>query len=94
MTKTQWTTSAQREWLEARIPDFVQAQKDKRTTTTFFPAAYKAWVEEFPISSPSEEKIAKAQGTTVEDKRSSALAVKTKLYEKVGVLLFYNCPNG
>lgn len=65
------------------MPDFVQAQHDKKTMTNFFPTTYAAWAKEFPIDPPTDEEVEKAQGATRKDKESRALSVKTKQMEKV-----------
>jgi len=85
MTKTQWTTSAQRAWLEGLMPGFVQAQLGKTTSTIFFPTMFTAWTKEFPLDPVTELEITQATGQTTEEKEVKATADKTKRLQKVSM---------
>jgi hypothetical protein len=80
MGKRRWTTTDQRRWLEERIPAFVKAQDDKTTSSIFFPETHKAWQEEWPVESPTEQEIKDTKGD-----EAKALAIKTKAIEDVRV---------
>jgi hypothetical protein len=80
MGKRRWTTADQRTWLEARIPEFVQAQKDKSTSSTFFPDTHRAWQETWPTEPPTPEEVESAKGD-----EKVALTLKTKATEDVSV---------
>ena len=57
MGKRRWTTTEQRDWLEARIPAFTEAQQTKSAASTFFPDVHKEWRESWPTPAPSEDEI-------------------------------------
>jgi hypothetical protein len=80
MGKKVWTTPDQRLWLEAWIPEFVQVQKDKTTSSIFFPDIHKAWQLQWPIESPTAEEVQDAKGD-----EKVALALKTKALEGVSI---------
>ena len=81
MGKRRWTTPDQRKWLEAHIPEFVQAQKEKTTSSIFFPDVHRAWQEQWPIGLPTPEEVQEAGGDN-----AVALTRKTKATEEVSVL--------
>ena len=56
MGKRRWTTTEQRDWLEARIPAFTEAQQTK-STGSFFPEVHRAWRESWPVPAPTEDEI-------------------------------------
>jgi hypothetical protein len=60
MTRKAWTTEPQREWLEARLAAFREAQHAKTTASVFFPQSQKAFKEEWPVEPPTNEEIADA----------------------------------
>jgi len=78
MGKRCWMTPDQRKWLEARIPEFVQAQKDKTTSSIFFPGIHGAWQQQWPIEPPTPDEVQHAKGD-----ENVALALKTKATEEV-----------
>jgi hypothetical protein len=57
MGKRRWTTTEQRDWLEARIPAFAEAQQTKTAGSTFFPDIHKAWRESWPVPAPTDDEI-------------------------------------
>ena len=60
MTRKAWTTNTQKEWLEARLAAFREAQNAKTTATVFFPQNQKAFKEKWPIEPLTEKEIADA----------------------------------
>ena len=80
MGKRGWTTPDQRQWLEARIPEFVQVQKDKTTSSIFFLNVHQAWQQQWPTQSPTAAELQDAKGD-----EKVALALKTKATEGVSV---------
>lgn len=77
MTRKAWTTDLQKEWLEARLATFREAQAQKTVMKQFFPEILKAWKEEWPIPPPTVEEISEAGSL------QKAKAVKTKSQETV-----------
>lgn len=78
MTRAPWTTPQQMQWLEARLPGFIDAQQKKTTATVFFPDIQKAWQKAFPTPEPTDEDIEKADGN-----RDVAVAKNRKFWERV-----------
>ena len=56
MTRHSWTTKGERKWLTELIPEFLEAQENK-TTSSFWPKVYQGYAEEFPIVPPMADKI-------------------------------------
>jgi hypothetical protein len=77
MTRKAWTTDLQKEWLEARLAAFRDAQAQKIVMKKFFPEILKAWKEEWPIPLPTDEEITSAGSL------DKAKAAKTKKEESV-----------
>lgn len=75
MGKKRWTTKDQFDWLEALLPGFIQAQRDK-TTTQFFEKMYGDWHDKWPVKEPTEDEIETAGGST-EARASNLKAVET-----------------
>lgn len=67
----------QKEWLEARLAAFREAQGQKTVMKQFFPEILKAWKEEWPIPLPTVEEISEAGSL------QKAKAIKTKSQETV-----------
>jgi hypothetical protein len=84
MGKKQWTTSDQRTWLEALIPAFLHAQRDKKTKS-FLDGAYNKWHKKWPATVPTEDEV-KATGGNID----RALACNQKAEEKVSVHSFHS----
>ncbi|KAM6497784.1 hypothetical protein JOM56_005732 [Amanita muscaria] len=61
MTKKQWTTEAQRTWLQAKIPSYLKA-KDDKVTRDFLNTTWDEFIAEFPASTPTADEVAKADG--------------------------------
>jgi hypothetical protein len=78
MTRKAWTTDPQKEWLEARLAAFREAQHAKTTATVFFPQKQKAFKEEWPVEPPTEQEIADAGST------EKATSIKNKAIDTVG----------
>ena len=83
MPHKSWTTEPQREWLEARLADFREAQEDKTTAKIFFPKTFKAWKEQWPASPPTEQEITDAGSL------KKAGSIKNKKLDAVRELLTY-----
>lgn len=69
MGRKKWTTDEQEEWLSERIPDFVQAQKDK-SSSKFFGPIYSEFHRLWPYRKPTEEEVEaqmKNEGAEEED---------------------------
>jgi len=81
MTRKAWTTDLQKEWLEARLGAFREAQAQKTVMKQFFPEILKAWKEEWPIPPPTDEEVAEVGSL------EKAKAVKIKSQETVHDLL-------
>lgn len=77
MTRHSWTTEGERKWLVDLIPDFLEAQENK-TTSTFWPNIYQRYAEEFPIAPPTADEINSANGNL-----ENATRQKKKAIEKV-----------
>jgi len=58
MPKKQWTTPNQRKWLEALLPDFVEAQENG-STRVFYQKVYEDWRKEFQPTQPTEAEVQK-----------------------------------
>jgi hypothetical protein len=78
MTRKPWTTDQQKEWLEARLATFREAQHAKTTATVFFPQNQKAFKEEWPVEPPTEKEIVDAGSI------EKATANKNKALDTVG----------
>jgi hypothetical protein len=90
MPKPRWTTSAQRAWLEERIPAFTESQENDQTTTVFYPELYVAWEKSFALEPPSATELEKAGGDL-----EKATATKKKFMETVSmVIIKYMSPFG
>jgi len=61
MTQRKWTTTAQCQWLEQRIPSFLEAQS-KGNTSAFFKKTYNEWFEQNPIGEVTELEKAACNG--------------------------------
>ena len=59
MTRHQWTTPEQLDWLNERVSAFIDAQADKTTTKTFFPQVFKDWGNQWPLPPLTADEIAK-----------------------------------
>ncbi|KIJ90796.1 hypothetical protein K443DRAFT_116087 [Laccaria amethystina LaAM-08-1] len=70
MTRRQWTTPEQADWLKERLAAFVDSQANRTTMKEFFPQILKDWRILWPLAQPTADEIAKANN--VED------AVKNK----------------
>jgi hypothetical protein len=79
MGKRPWTTQDQRDWLEALIPNFIQAQADLKSTV-FLKNIYKEWHAKWPTPAPTEDEIKAAKGKT-----EKALVDKKKAAENVRI---------
>lgn len=84
MTRSPWPSPEQMQWLESRVPAFVEAQHNKTTSMNFFPEAQKAWLESFPNPEPTEKDIEAAMG----NKDAAAVKIR-KFWERVITILFY-----
>jgi len=77
MPRKAWTTELQREWLEARLADFREAQEDKTTSKLFFPKTFNAWKEQWPASPPTEQEITDAgsleKARSIKNKKQDAV---------------------
>lgn len=60
MPRPSWTTSAQLAWLTKSIPEFQKAQSDG-TLPTFFTGLVQKWIDEWPLSEPTDEELHKAK---------------------------------
>jgi hypothetical protein len=60
MTRRKWTTPDQEGWLKSRLADFSDAQVNKTTTKSFFPAVYKEWRKSWATPDPSPDEITEA----------------------------------
>lgn len=60
MTRKAWTTEPQREWLEARLSLFREAQQAKTTATIFLPRIQKEFKDKWPVEPPTKEDIPEA----------------------------------
>ena len=85
MTKRQWTTLAQRTWLESQLPEYLKA-KEEKSTRDFFLNTWKSFAERWPIDAPSAEDIQQA-----DNNKDLAHAKKTKATESVSI--FQNIMN-
>lgn len=91
MGKRQWTTEAQRAWLEELIPTFVQAQQEK-TTQDFFLDTYRQWHGKWPTPAPTEEEVEKAKGSAdrvVAEKKKAVENVRVHNIESQRALILY-----
>jgi hypothetical protein len=84
MTRKAWTTEPQREWLEARLAAFREAQHTKTTSTTFFPQTQKSFKDDWPVEPPTNEEITDAGGSI-----EKATANKNKALNSVSNRLMY-----
>ena len=81
MTRKTWTTDPQREWLEARLAEFREAQQTKTSTTIFFPQTQKRFKDKWPRAlEPTDEEIAEADGSI-----EKAIGNKSKLLNNVSI---------
>jgi hypothetical protein len=79
MGKRQWTTPAQRDWLEGLIPGFTTAQDDK-STSVFFEDTFGKWFKKWPTPAPTQEEIEAAKGNV-----EKVLSAKEDFVETVRV---------
>jgi hypothetical protein len=79
MTRKQWTTKSQREWLLDRFPQFVQARESGTTAKNFFPKVFTEWRDAFPIDAPTPKELAKAVNMTDAVKKKRAKKYKVSL---------------
>ena len=82
MPKPRWTTPAQRQWLEDRIPAFTEAQEKGLTTKIFYPDLYAAWDRDFSLEPPSAIEIQEAKGDL-----EAARTAKRKFMEIVSFII-------
>ncbi|KAF7986430.1 hypothetical protein HWV62_31177 [Athelia sp. TMB] len=45
----QWVTPLEETWLEGKLPDFLDAQKNNKKYHKFWPGLFRAWFAEFPL---------------------------------------------
>ncbi|KAG6807840.1 hypothetical protein H0H92_006236 [Tricholoma furcatifolium] len=57
MTKRQWTTPDQRALLDSLLPEFVEAQKSRTSSSNFYQKAYSVWEAKNPYTQPTDEQI-------------------------------------
>jgi hypothetical protein len=69
MPKQRWTTNEQRQWLEERIPAFLEAQQADTLGSVFFPDLYDEWRKQHPVQPPSAEELEKAGGNLEKAKK-------------------------
>jgi len=77
MTRKAWMTDPQKEWLEARLPAFREAQHQRTLMKTFVSVTFNTWKEAWPIEPPTEEEV------TEDGSVEKAIAVKAKTQESV-----------
>ena len=65
MTRRQWTTPEQADWLKEQLATFIDSQVNKTTTKEFFPQVIEDWRQLWPLAQPTADKIAEAKN--VED---------------------------
>lgn len=76
MTRRTWTTDSQREWLEAKLATFREAQHTKSTASAFFPQTYKAFKDLWPVEEPTQQEISEA-GSVEKAKINKTKALNT-----------------
>ena len=60
MTRRQWTTPEQADWLKEHLAAFVNSQANKTTKKEFFPQVIKEWRVLWPLAQPTADEIAEA----------------------------------
>ena len=60
MTRRQWTTPEQADWLKEHLAAFVDSQANKTTKKEFFPQVIKEWRVLWPLAQPTADEIAEA----------------------------------
>jgi hypothetical protein len=74
MGRKKWATNEKEGWLSERVPDFVQSQKDK-TSSSFFAHIYSEFHKLWPYREPTEEEIeAQNEKGNTEEERERAKA--------------------
>jgi hypothetical protein len=81
MTCQTWTTSEQREWLEAQKGRFLEAKQKDTSSKEFFPAVSKDFREKWPVPPVTNAEISSTG--------SVDLAMKTKWENYVKVCTYY-----
>lgn len=61
MTRRQWTTPEQSDWLKQHLAAFIDSQASKTTVKEFFPQVIKEWRELWPLAEPTGDEITKAK---------------------------------
>ncbi|KIL55651.1 hypothetical protein M378DRAFT_90593 [Amanita muscaria Koide BX008] len=78
MTRQRWTSTEQRDWLEALIPEFLEAQ-EKQATGPFYAKVYEDWAKTFPHPLPtaegSQDEQGKAKCTAQKERKATELRV-------------------
>lgn len=60
MTRHAWACNEQRDFLDARVAEFKESQKEK-DTSTFFKKLFSKWRQEFPDREPTPEEVNSAK---------------------------------
>src|SRR6266576_4645558 len=61
MTRHTWASNEQRDFLDARVAEFKESQKEK-DTSTFFKNLFPIWRQEFPDREPTAEEVKSVKG--------------------------------
>jgi predicted metal-dependent hydrolase len=82
MTRQTWTTSEQKEWLEARKEGFLEAKQKDTTSKEFFPVLTKEFREKWPVPPVTNDEISNAGSADL------AMKIKRDNYDKVHAYYF------
>lgn len=82
MTKRQWTTPEQFDWLQPLLVDFVDARHKKRTAH-WLNETWAKWEKKWPVPQPTAEEITQAGGDI-----AKAFDTKKKALESVSRFTF------